>query len=232
MSDHEASLEPWNHSPIEIRRSLKQKYDASEVSYRILGESFIIFEVRDGYELIGESPDAIERIPYWSELWPSAIALAEAVVNDSSLMGCNVVELGAGLGLVSIVASRCGARVRMTDYDPEALCFGAVNAHRNGEALTVSRFDWCKDSFEERFDMVLAADVLYAEENIRPVADCLSNHLEDDGCAWITDPQRPHSGEFLRRIKSLGMAAETEQRVVLFKNREVVVDLHRLSRQP
>src|SRR6476619_5660622 len=41
-----------------------------------------------------------EFLPYWAELWPAARALAEALPDVS---GLQVVELGCGLGLPSLV---------------------------------------------------------------------------------------------------------------------------------
>ena len=49
-----------------------------------------------------------EFMPYWAELWPGGLALAEALPAD--LTGIRVVELGCGLGVPSLVAAARGAR--------------------------------------------------------------------------------------------------------------------------
>ena len=49
-----------------------------------------------------------ERLPYWAELWPSAIGLARYLDRDVSLRGQHVLELGCGLGLLGVVAARDG----------------------------------------------------------------------------------------------------------------------------
>ena len=51
-----------------------------------------------------------EFLPYWAELWPSGVALAEHVARRA--LGRLVVELGCGLGVPSLVAAARGGRRR------------------------------------------------------------------------------------------------------------------------
>src|SRR5919108_5440352 len=64
-----------------------------------------------------------ERLPYWADLWPSAMALARHLWQATALRGLRVLELGCGLGLAGIVASRKGGVVTFTDYEADALAF-------------------------------------------------------------------------------------------------------------
>lgn len=69
--------------------------------------------------------------PYGARLWPSALAISEFLVglscadvcgqqNQNSLEGYEILELGCGGGLVSIVAAECGANVLASDVSPLA----------------------------------------------------------------------------------------------------------------
>ena len=60
-------------------------------------------------------------MPYWAELWPSGLALADYVAT-LDLAGRRVLELGCGLALPSFAAALGGADVLATDWAPEALC--------------------------------------------------------------------------------------------------------------
>jgi predicted nicotinamide N-methyase len=102
-----------------------------------------------------------EFMPYWAELWPSGLALAETL--PSLLDGLAVVELGCGLGVPSLVAAARGARVTAVDWAAEAVELLRENAARNGIALDAVHADW--STFEGSFDLVLAADLLYEERN-------------------------------------------------------------------
>ena len=111
-----------------------------------------------------------ERLPYWAELWPSAVALARRLSGED-LAGKRVVELGCGIGLPSVTALARGARVTATDHYQAALDFARYNARTNlGNLEPRTRLlDWYApetDGLEEAFDFVFAADVLYESRNV------------------------------------------------------------------
>jgi predicted nicotinamide N-methyase len=78
-----------------------------------------------------------EFLPYWAELWPSGLALAECVA-ALDLADVDVLELGCGLGLPSLVAAACGASVLATDWAPEAVELVRANARRNRLSIEAS----------------------------------------------------------------------------------------------
>ena len=106
-----------------------------------------------------------EFLPYWAELWPAATALAEAL---PEVGGLRVVELGCGLGVPSLVAAARGAQVTATDWSDEAIELLRANAERNGLRLVAEVRDW-RRPWPDRFDLALAADVLYEQRNVEPV---------------------------------------------------------------
>ena len=75
-----------------------------------------------------------EFMPYWAELWPSGVALAEAIAGRA-LKGATVLELGCGLGLPSLAAARAGGRVLAVDWSPAAIDLLRRNAERNEVSL-------------------------------------------------------------------------------------------------
>lgn len=58
--------------------------------------------------------------------------------------GCTVLELGCGVGLVSVLLARLGAHVLATDVDDEALMLAKENAthHQVSGKLQFLRLDW------------------------------------------------------------------------------------------
>ncbi len=150
-------------------------------------------------ELIDEAAfDEDEFLPYWAELWPSGIALAEAVA-ALDVRGLRVLELGAGLGLPSLAAALGGADVLATDWSEDAVALLEDNAARNGAALRVAPVRW--DEPDELvaaapWDLVLGADLLYEQRN----ADVLLELLPRLGASvLLADPGRPFERGFLER---------------------------------
>ena len=151
-----------------------------------------------------ESPESLideqeferdEFLPYWAELWPAALALAEALPD---LAGLRVVELGCGLGVPSLVAARGGAAVLATDACAEALELVERNARENGLDVTTACVNWnAPDELVARgpFDLVLASDVLYERQSVARLLALLPRLSRE---AWIADPGRPAAGAFMK----------------------------------
>jgi predicted nicotinamide N-methyase len=151
----------------------------------------------DAEELLDE--EAFEReefLPYWAELWPSAIALAREV-ERRELDGRAVVELGCGLALPSIVAALRGARALATDWSADALAYVDRNARANAAAVETARVAWAEPQAllaRAPFDLVLAADVLYERRNAEQLLSLLPRLAAD---VLLADPGRPALRSFL-----------------------------------
>ena len=146
-----------------------------------------------------------EFLPYWAELWPAGRALAAAL---PPVAGLRVVELGAGLGLPALVAAASGADVTATDWAAEAVDLLARNAARNSLALAAMVRDW-REPWSQRFDLVLAADVLYEHRNVQPLLERLQ---ELAPAALLALAGRPYEQAFLARWP--GTIDEVAERVV------------------
>jgi predicted nicotinamide N-methyase len=175
--------------------------DLVEEVVPLRGRDLRLLRPRDSEALLDE--EAFEReefLPYWAELWPSALALARAVAGRA-LRGARTLELGCGLGLPSIAAALAGGRVLATDWSPEAVAMAAENARRNGVALETLVCSWTQPSpllAGAPWDLVLASDVLYEARN----ADILLDLLPRLGSeVWLADPGRPPAGPFLEAIR-------------------------------
>lgn len=161
---------------------------------------------RSSDDLINEADFELdERLPYWADLWPSAIALA-TVVSALQGSGRRAVEFGCGLGLPTLAAANAGFDVTATDYYEDALRFARRNAVGNlGRDIATRLVDWC--AFPDdlgRFDLVLASDVLYERRYAPLVARAVVHSLAPDGVALVADPGRAALGGFLDECVALG----------------------------
>jgi 2-polyprenyl-3-methyl-5-hydroxy-6-metoxy-1,4-benzoquinol methylase len=62
-----------------------------------------------------------DYMPYWPYLWPASLPMSEAVVREGWEPGTEILEIGAGIGFVGLVALSCGHQVTFTDYRAEAV---------------------------------------------------------------------------------------------------------------
>lgn len=171
-----------------------------------------------------------ERLPYWAELWPSAISLARYLSRED-VSGRRTIELGCGLGLPSVVALARGARVLATDHYAAALDFAAHNARLNtGRTLETALLDWRAPETESLgiFDLVFAADVLYEARNAPVLAALVPRLLAPGGEVILADPRRQAAPAFMERMEDLGFRISTEEDAVCQEGPEVKVLLHRL----
>jgi predicted nicotinamide N-methyase len=165
----------------------------------VAGRTLRLLRPPQADELIDEAAfDADEFLPYWAELWPSGVALAE-VVARLDLRGSRVLELGAGLGIPSLVAALGGADVLATDWADDAVSLLRDNAARNGIALRVERVRWDEPERllrEAPWDIVLGADLLYEARNADQLLELLPRLA---GEVLLADPGRPFAKAFLAR---------------------------------
>ena len=147
-------------------------------------------------ELIDESAFAAEEfLPYWAELWPSGVALAD-YVGTLELHGRRVLELGAGLGLPALAAALRGGDVLATDWAEDAVALLDANAARNGIALRAEAARWDRpEHFGTGWDLVLAADVLYEQRNADQLLELLPRLEAAE--ILLAEPGRPFAKAFL-----------------------------------
>lgn len=119
------------------------------------------------------SPEETRRIledpPYWSFCWASGLALARFLAEQPQwVAGKRVLDFGAGSGVAGIAAMKAGAvEVVACDLDPLAIEACRANAELNGVTLEYSGDFFAED---DRFDLILVADVLYDRANL-PLLD-------------------------------------------------------------
>ena len=130
--------------------------------------------------------------------------------------GKTVLEVGTGLGIAGICAALAGASaVLATDHEPHSLVFTDQNALENGvdERMQTARLDWTEPTsdalLKERFDVLVAADVLYEDDTAPEVARLMRELVKPRGTAIFSDGRdriylEEHTKELLRLLQAGG----------------------------
>lgn len=164
-------------------------------------------------------PELLERLcPYFGVIWPSAFALGKrlAEVPSSQVLGTELIELGCGLAIPSLVAARRGARVTAADFHPEVPRFLESNRRLNGAPLRYLEVDWLQgaDLPQQTYDWVIGSDILYEAHYAEPVARAFSRLVKPGGRIMLADPGRPYLQLFHDEMRKLGISLETSIEIV------------------
>ena len=158
-----------------------------------------------------------ERMPYWADLWPSAIGLSVFIDSQPQLVhGKRTIEIGCGLGLPGIVAALCGGRIIMTDYLQEALAFAENNWKKNlSKKFNGQLLDWREVSSIAKADVVLASDVAYESRSFEPLKNFIGKILKSDGTLILSEPNRKFASPFIKLLEKEFDLQKKDIKVVL-----------------
>ncbi len=188
---------------------LARRFDVVDDAVVIGGRRFQLLHPRSADDLIVEADfERDGRIPYWAEIWPSAVRLAEHLWAEQGA-GRRCLELGCGAGLSSLAAAAAGYDVLATDYYQEALEFVELNAAQASIHLATRHVDWRDWPLDMGcFDRVIGADILYEKPYAELIADVIAQTLSSCGIATVTDPARKAAEQFPARCEERGLAVE------------------------
>ncbi len=146
--------------------------------------------------------------PLFGQIWPAGRLLANAM-EAFDIDGKRILEIGCGLGLASLVLQRRGAEVIATDMHPLAESFLAYNSALNGlPSVPYRNLHWAVPlPTLGRFDLLIAADVLYERAHAELIAALVERHALPEAEVVLTDPGRGSSGAFTRALELQGFEA-------------------------
>ncbi|MBB1284498.1 methyltransferase [Flavisolibacter sp. BT320] len=149
--------------------------------------------VRAAYEE-GKMP-----FPYWSQVWPAAIALAQFLaIHPEYIARKNIVELGAGLGLPSLVAASYAGTVLCTDIAPEAVAIVEKSVKKMGlENVCAMAIDWSNLPKEFSADVLILSDINYEPAAFGQLQKLVNRFLQNGSLILLSTPQRLMAKEFV-----------------------------------
>ncbi len=151
------------------------------------------------------NPD--ERLPYWVELWPASLALANLLEeNKARITAKTCLDLGCGIGFTALVASSLGAKVIGMDYEHQALQFAKKNAVENKVHQPLwTVMDWRFPALvPQSCDFIFGGDIMYERRFVEPVFEFLSYALAKDGIVWLAEPSRNVYALFQEKLTQHG----------------------------
>lgn len=168
-----------------------------------------------------EESQLLDLCPYFGLVWPAARGLAQWMSERKTQFSKKVgIEVGAGLGLPSLLAAKIGATMTATDFHPDVQGWILKNAELNQVRLHYVQWDWTTPPPANSpiqaasYDFVLASDVLYESRHPEDLAQALARLVKPQGAIYLSDPGRAYLKTALRTLHGLGFnSAEFELEV-------------------
>lgn len=157
------------------------------------------------YERSGREELFEDLCPYFGVPWPSGRALADYCSTKArNLLDKEILEIGCGLALPSLLLAKMGANILATDLHPDVPVFLEKNCERNNIVnLGYEKIDW-RTWREEKFSLILASDVIYESTQSDSLLNFFDDVLLPKGEAWICDPGRPYWETFANAARVRG----------------------------
>jgi predicted nicotinamide N-methyase len=186
------------------------RYETEPIELTIGKCSLTLLRVKDLENWIDREAllrDETEEPPYWALLWSGAGTLARYIEEHIDCTYQTVLDLGCGLGLIGIIASGKGAQVTFADKEPEAVSFANANAQLNDCCrYTAKQLDFTQDRLDQRFSLILGAEILYNRPVFPALIDFLIQHLTPSGKAIIADAHRTNTDEFYQQLDACNLS--------------------------
>ena len=217
---------------------IRRRFDLVLETHVLAGREFEFIRVRDPDVVLDQvvaAEDERERrtgerhehdelhLPYWAELWDSAIGIGHFLAGTEPVNGLSAMDLGCGMGFAGMVAAAMGYEVLAADLETDALLFARLNI-----GCTTRKLNWQTESLGRRFDLIIGADVLYDKTQWEHLEPFWRNHLAEAGSVLLGEPGRQTGEMFLEWIAGRGWFLRRQEMRV--KGRQTPIRLIRMSR--
>lgn len=143
--------------------------------------------------------------PLFGQLWPSARVLA-LEMHTFDLKGKRILEIGAGLGLASLVIHRRKGDITVSDWHPLSKAF--LNENRLLNKMSPLKYqpgNWAGPNPNlGEFDLIIGSDILYERQQPSQLATFIDRHAAASSQVIIVDPDRGNRVGFCREMSERG----------------------------
>jgi predicted nicotinamide N-methyase len=147
--------------------------------------------------------DPATPFPYWAKVWPSAIALHNVLQKHPILIkDKNVLELGAGIGLPSLMMADIAKSIQISDYNLDAVELLRKNIEHleleNAEAL---KLDWNALPETIHPEVIILSDVNYDPTQFETLTKLIEKFLHQGSTVILSTPQRIMASPFVQKLE-------------------------------
>jgi predicted nicotinamide N-methyase len=191
-------------------------------------------QLLDDLIALGPEAEAVkdEQLPYWADIWPASIALSNYIFKESDLIKKKqILDLGCGAGLSGILATFLGAEVTINDYQQEALRLSEMNWLLNVKKPPKTLLmDWRNSEMDEKYDIILASDVVYEKRFFHALVKIFDRNLSDEGKIILSEPNRTIARDFFPLLEKNNFTYQKTDSRFDFRDKSQKINVYVISR--
>jgi predicted nicotinamide N-methyase len=203
-------------------------YETETTDIVVNDQKFSLFLPKYLYRFLNPH-DILHDFPLWAKIWRASWVLSSYLAGVPPDANKRILEIGGGVGLVSIVAATFGHQMTLSEYNPDALNFARANADCNNcPDLPIIPLDWYHPQLKTKFDQIVGSEVAYKESHLEALLKLFKSNLKPGGEIVLTWEIRKsgqnlfeffHS-EFDITVSKMSLRSETAtHRIMLMKMR-------------
>ncbi len=182
--------------------AFKAEYEVEETDFSLQNETLKLF-VPVKIDRFINPDDVFKGFPLWSKIWEATAVLANRLAALEPDPEKRFLEIGAGMGVAGIYASKLGHLVTITEYNKDALNFARANAALNGiENPDIQELDWTSPMVEGTFDYIIGSEVVFKETDIMSLFSLFQKYLKPGGKIILAEGMRKTSLKFVQQMNN------------------------------
>jgi len=210
--------------------SFHKEYETITTELVVNGRKFQMLLPKDLTRFIN-TRDVFHEFPLWAKIWPASWVLAGFLAEMPADQTKKIMEIGAGTGLVSIVAAAFGHNITLTESNPDALLFARANAHCNGcPQLPIMELDWNRPQLRDTVDYIVASEVAYKKDDLRALLSLFNRCMKPGGQIFLAGEMRKVSKDFYKQLET-DFNVQVQKKILRSDGDEIAIYLLRMSRR-
>ena len=160
-------------------------------------------QVKDIYaSLLKLNPTS--HFPFWAKLWPSSIALLDVLeAHPYLIQNKQVLEIGAGIGLPSLMLAPITKSIQISDYEKEAVELLQKNIkHLQLQNAVALQLDWNNMPENMNAEVLILSDVNYDPTQFETLTKLIDKFIHQGCTIILSTPQRIMASPFIQKLEA------------------------------
>ena len=142
--------------------------------------------------------------PFWAKVWPSSIALHDVLkAHPYLIQNKHVLEIGAGIGLPSLMLAPITKSIQISDYEKEAVELLQKNIkHLQLQNAVALQLDWNNMPENMNAEVLILSDVNYDPTQFETLIKLIDKFIHQGCTIILSTPQRIMASPFIQKLEA------------------------------